>query len=59
MTPLNLFESQIENLMQDRSSLKLNGEESVEIYPDSINNHDDALFFIGRKIFEKSLYIIC
>jgi tagaturonate epimerase len=58
MTPLNLFESQIENSNQERTPLKLSDKELIEMYSDSINKHDHALFFIGRKNLNKFLYII-
>ncbi len=58
MSPLSVFEKQIENLNDENISFTFNKELEIEIYPNSINKYGDALFFIARKNLDKNLFIV-
>ncbi len=58
MSPLSIFEKQIENLNHENIRFRLSKELEIEIYPNSINKYKNALFFIGKKDIDKNLFIV-
>lgn len=58
MSPLSIFEKQIENLNVENISFKLGKDLEIEIYSNSITKHRRAIFFMGKKGLEKYLFIV-